>query len=114
MPPGRRRRAHARLDVDLGEEMAAMAWSYAAALHVGINPALVFHDAGYHGSAQTYLGNFAHGRYVALPLLQWMGLAVDDANGRTRGIEPFPKMLAWLNDGSVYSDDLRPSEGAPE
>jgi hypothetical protein len=31
----------------LGDEITAIAWSYAAACHLGIDPAIVFHPAGY-------------------------------------------------------------------
>jgi hypothetical protein len=34
---------------DAGHEMAAIAWSYAAALHIGIDLTIVFHPDGYRG-----------------------------------------------------------------
>jgi len=36
-----------------GYAMGAIAWSYAAALHIGLDPAIVFHAAGYRGSSQA-------------------------------------------------------------
>jgi hypothetical protein len=36
---------------DGGEEMGAVAWSYAAALHLRLDPAVVFHAHGYRGDS---------------------------------------------------------------
>ena len=36
-----------------GDEMAAIAWSYAAARHLDIDPAIVFHPHGYRGSSKA-------------------------------------------------------------
>src|SRR5579883_3111176 len=42
-------------------EVAAMAWSYAACVHLGIDPAVVFHPAGYKGKSQALLLGFSLG-----------------------------------------------------
>ena len=39
---------------DAGEEMGAIAWSYAAALHIGLDPRVVFHEDGYKGAANSH------------------------------------------------------------
>jgi hypothetical protein len=72
---------------DAGLEMAAIAWSYAAALHIGIPVEVVFHDTGYLGGAANLRKNFAERRYIGVPLLEWMDLT---AAGR------FPAMDRWL------------------
>jgi hypothetical protein len=41
--------------------MGAIAWSYAAALQIGLDPGIVFHAAGYRGSSQE-LGSGALSR----------------------------------------------------
>jgi hypothetical protein len=69
-----------------GEELGAIAWSYAAALHLQVDPSVVFHDHGYRGGSQSMLENFAAGRYIGVPMLQWRGLCGDD----------YPRMLHWL------------------
>jgi len=79
-----------------GAEMAAIAWSYAAALHIGLDPAVVFHPQGYKGGADALLDNFSKGRYVGVPLLQWMGMTADAEHARDAGVEPYPNMIAWL------------------
>ena len=95
-PPERR----AELDHDVGEdpalEMAALAWSYAAALAAGIDPALVFHEHGYKGYAQDILANFQAGHFVGLPILQWVGMAHDEANATRLGRPAFPAMERWV------------------
>jgi hypothetical protein len=83
---------------DLGYEIGAMCWSYAAAIHVGIDPAVVFHPHGYRGASQSFLENFGQGRYPGLPLLQWMGLTADEKRAPALGVEPFPHMLRWLRE----------------
>lgn len=81
---------------DLGEEIGAVAWSYAAAVHLGIDPAVVFHPEGYRGASGGFLDNFRHRRYVGVPLLQWMELTLDEKNARERGLPAYPHMLKWL------------------
>ncbi len=98
MTPERRQRTHINVGKDGGEEMAAIAWSYAAALHLQIDPAIVFHNGGYRGGSSALLENFAQGRYIAVPLLQWMGLTTEPKPARARGVEPYPKMEKWLRD----------------
>ncbi|HEV2148505.1 MAG TPA: hypothetical protein VGR37_13970 [Longimicrobiaceae bacterium] len=83
---------------DLGDEIGAIAWSYAAARHLGIDPAVVFHPHGYRGASGGFLDNFAAGRYVGVPLLQWMGLTLDEKSAAEAGCAPYPHMLRWLRE----------------
>lgn len=96
MAPEERAKANATIDTGGGEEMAAIAWSYAAALDIGIDPGVVFHPHGYKGGSQAILENFAERRYFGVPLLEWWGLAADDKKAGALGIEPYPKMIKWL------------------
>jgi len=77
---------------DGGDEMAAIAWSYAAALAIGIDPRVVFHDHGYRGDGQWLAETFADGRYIGLPMLQYYGLARLPADDGA----PYPAMVKWL------------------
>jgi hypothetical protein len=86
------------LGADLGEEIGAIAWSYAAALHLGIDPAVVFHPHGYRGASGGFLDNFRHGRYVGVPLLQWMELTHEPKSAAAAGVPPYPHMVKWLRD----------------
>ncbi|HEX3681047.1 MAG TPA: hypothetical protein VHU83_00800 [Bryobacteraceae bacterium] len=83
---------------DLGNEIGAMCWSYAAVLHLQLDPALVFHPYGYRGASESYLENFREGRYPGVPLLQWMGLTADEKRAPALGVEPYPHMLRWLRE----------------
>ena len=86
------------MGADGGLEMAAIAWSYAAAVHLNLDPAVVFHEEGYRGGAQTILENFQAGRYIGVPLLQYMGLTADAKRAQAINVEPYPHMLRWLRD----------------
>jgi hypothetical protein len=77
---------------DPGDEMAAIAWSYAAARAIGIDPLIVFHDHGYRGDGRSIVENFAEGRYFGVPMLQYYGLA---RSPRDDG-EQYPAMIKWL------------------
>lgn len=79
-----------------GFEMMALAWSYAACLHIGLDPSVVFHDGGYKGEGDTLLQAFANGSYIGLPMLQYLGLAYDKKKSEELGILPFPNMVHWL------------------
>jgi len=86
LPAKQRNRQGADTGDDGGGEMAAIAWSYAAALHLGLDPAVVFHEAGYRGGANAMLENFRAGRWIGVPYLRWIGLTADD----------YPRMRQWL------------------
>src|SRR2546428_2615857 len=55
-------------------ESQAIAWSYAACLHLGLDPRVVFHEAGYKGRAEGLLFNFSVGVYLAVNELQAAGM----------------------------------------
>ena len=87
MPPEIRRNMDDDLepgDLHNGGELMAIAWSYAACLHLGIDPAVVFHEHGYKGESQTMLDNFSKGHYFGVPMLQWSGMT-----------NAYPTMLSW-------------------
>jgi hypothetical protein len=72
----------------LGDEIAAILWSYAALSHLKLDPIVVFHPYGYKGSSEWYIEQFTNEVYTGLPLLKWMGLCSDD--------DKFPIMKKWL------------------
>lgn len=81
---------------DAAREMTAIAWSYAALRHLGLDPAVVFHEDGYRGDSCTLIENFGAGRYFGVPVLQWLGMTADDKRAAELGIEAYPGMLKWL------------------
>lgn len=79
---------------DAGLEMAAMAWSYAACVHLGLPPELVFHSGGYKGAGASILETLRSGANLGQPLLAWM-----DLTEWGPGADPeraFPVMARWL------------------
>lgn len=85
------------LAADGGNEMAAIAWSYAACKHVGIDPSIVFHESGYKGSSKSFIDNFNQGRYFGVPLLQCYGMTYEPNKAAEINIEPYPAMINWLS-----------------
>ncbi len=81
---------------DGGFEMAAIAWSYAAALHIGTDLKIVFHADGYRGGAGAILENFSCGRYIGVPVLQWLGMAARQGGEGDSGTRGYPHMIRWL------------------
>jgi hypothetical protein len=95
MLPQDRDTATGNAGADQGQEIAAQCWSYAAAVHLGLPPEVVFHPDGYKGAAQSLIEQYSNGQ-VGVPLLQWMGLTLDAANAGARAVAPYPAMVKWL------------------
>lgn len=73
-----------------GYEVAAIAWSYAACVKLGLPVEVLFHDEGYKGEATWLIEIFTNGEGLGLPMLEWLGMA------RSSGDNAFPKMDVWL------------------
>ena len=96
LPPQERRLCGACLPVDGGQEMGAIAWSYAAAVHLGLDAAVLFHSEGYKGDAAALRENFQQGHYIGVPYLQWLKLSWEPRQALARGVPAYPTMLRWL------------------
>lgn len=79
-----------------GFEIMALAWSYAACLYISLDPSVVFHAEGYKGEGGNILKNFAEGRYIGVPMLQYLGLAYDAKKALELNVPPYPVMIRWL------------------
>ncbi len=97
-PPERREDQFNTAGEDQAEEIMAIAWSWAALLHLELDPAIVFHEGGYKGGGDAFIENFQAGRYVGVPMLQWVGMTYDDKQAPLHGIEPFPHMVRWIRE----------------
>jgi GNAT superfamily N-acetyltransferase len=86
---------------DAAEEIAAIAWSYAAIVHLGLPPEVVFHPHGYRGQSNTLAHGFATGNCPGLPMLWWMGLTT-----RPTATTPsiYPEMLRWVRESPTPAD----------
>jgi hypothetical protein len=78
-----------------GDELTTIAWSYAAARHLGVDPALVFH-AAFNGGGASIVANFDAGRYFGVPLLQLYGMSCEPQRAAEKGVPPYPHMLRWV------------------
>lgn len=83
-------------DKSAGEEIMCIAWSYAAALHLNIDPYIVFHEDGYKGDSKNIVENFSEGRTIGVPLLEWIGLCASKQNAEKKGVLPYPHMIKWM------------------
>jgi hypothetical protein len=96
MAPARRSTIVGDAGPDAAEEMMAIAWSYAAAVHLQLDPVVVFHAEGYRGGSDALIENFQQGRFLAVPMLQWLGMAYDDVRAPAYQVSPYPHMVQWL------------------
>lgn len=94
--PPEDREALAEVSQDFSEEMAAMAWSYAAAIEIGIDPAIVFHEGGYQGGGANFLTSYNGDGGIGVPMLQFYGMTAEPRQAAPLGREPFPAMTRWL------------------
>jgi hypothetical protein len=98
VPAGERASLNDNVGGNGGDEMAAIAWSWAAALHLSIPLEVVFHEGGYRGGSQAIIENFSVGQYFGVPILEWVGMTYDKARARELGVAPFPRMVKWLRE----------------
>lgn len=78
------------------EEMMAIAWTYAACIHLQIDPHFVFHEHGYKGGAAAIIENFENGNYIGVPVLQWLGMTATSTGNDDEII--YPAMKKWMRD----------------
>ncbi|MEO6673936.1 MAG: hypothetical protein ABIN93_10950 [Ginsengibacter sp.] len=77
------------------EEMMAIAWSYAACIYLHIDPVFVFHEQGYKGGGASIVENFRQGRYIGVPVLQWLGMT-NTVTAENKLV--YPVMIKWMRD----------------
>jgi antirestriction protein ArdC len=78
------------------EEMMAIAWSYAAAMHLGLEPSVVIHAGGYQGWRETFIESLSGGGFVGIALLEEIGLTAGKSKTAESGVAPYPSMIRWL------------------
>jgi hypothetical protein len=99
MPPAIRETMNDNLennDMNQGGELMAIAWSYAACVHLGIDPGVVFHPNGYKGGSESLIETFSTGGEMGIPMLQWSGMTYDAKRAKEFNAKPFPHMISWL------------------
>ncbi|MCT7655492.1 hypothetical protein MBH78_14175 [Oceanimonas sp. NS1] len=93
--PAQRLQADGDVSSDGGEEMAAIAWSYAAAESLSLPLEVLFHEQGYRGQAAWLREHFRESRQgrLGVPLLVYFGMTDSPDQERDTG---FPAMCHWL------------------
>jgi len=81
-----------------GDEMAALAWSWAALVYLDLPPEVVFHPNGYKGESDWLIDIFSSGSNLGVPLRQWMGLTAEPSKAEKLGWKAFPQMQRWLRE----------------
>lgn len=74
------------------EEMMAIAWSFAACIHLQLPPEFVLHDDGYKGGGSLICENFKNGQYFGVPMLQYRGMCYASPN---EVHDAYPVMIKW-------------------
>jgi hypothetical protein len=89
VPSDEREQLMANVGPDGGQELAAIAWSYAACLHLKLPVAVLFHPDGYKGESEWLAEIFTGGgdNMMGVPILTWRGLTDD-----------YPTMKKWLTE----------------
>ncbi|AFD07701.1 hypothetical protein [Solitalea canadensis] len=83
-------------DLHRGGELMAIAWSYAACIHLKIDPHIVFHEFGYKDSGANLVDNFQKKQFVGVSTLQWCGMTNDPTSNKDLSLPMFPIMKSWL------------------
>jgi len=95
VPKAEREGLSVNVGTNPGYEMGAIAWSYAASVHLGLPAEVVFHEQGYKGGAHALTQNFEGGHFIGYPMLVWRGLTDSPkSDSPTR----YPAMKQWLCD----------------
>jgi hypothetical protein len=78
------------------EEIMAIAWSYAACMHLLIDPFFVFHEEGYRGGRDYITNSCDEKNYIGLSMLEKVGMTANEKNARRLNIPSYPHMIKWL------------------
>lgn len=79
-------------------EVQVTAWAYAAIIHLGLDPRILFHAGGYKGKSEGLLFTYGMGVYPGAYGLQLAGMTATGDLARRMGVAPYPHMLKWVRD----------------
>lgn len=79
-------------------EVEATAWAYAAIVHLGLPPSVLFHDEGYDGRSASLILTYTHGVYPGCFGLSQAGMTLLGDEADAAAIAPYPNMHQWLRD----------------
>lgn len=96
--PERRKALYNDVSKNAGDELAALAWSWAALQHLQLPPDEVFHPNGYKGESAWLIEIFSSGADIGVPLLQYMGMTTERNKNAAPDAITFPRMSKWLRE----------------
>jgi len=79
-------------------EVQATAWAFAAIVHLGLEPRVLFHEGGYEGKSEGLIRTFSYGVYPGAHKLQEFGMTAFGETARRLKVAPYPHMLKWTRD----------------
>ena len=79
-----------------GGEVEAIAWSWAAAMHLGLAPQELFHPDGYKGQSAGLLLSYSLGVWPGAFGLAQAGMTLVGETAQEAGVPPYPRMRALL------------------
>ena len=84
---------------DMSEvEVQVTAWAFAAVVHLGLDPKVLFHDGGYRGQSRGLILTYTLGVYPGVAGLQAAGMTATGEGARKAGVDQYPHMLKWVRD----------------
>lgn len=81
-----------------GGEVEAIAWSYAAATHIGMPMNELFHPLGYRGFASGLAFGFSFGVFPGAHGLNCAGMTLTPQQAAAQGAQPYPVLTRWLRE----------------
>jgi hypothetical protein len=77
-------------------EVEATAWAYAAIIHLGLPPSVLFHPEGYAGKSSALIATYTFGVYPGCFGLAQAGMTLVGADASLAATPPYPHMIQWL------------------
>lgn len=82
--------------IENASEVEATAWAFAAVCHLGLDPAVLFHEGGYVGASPGLRVTFSLGVYPGAAGLAQAGMTHVGEEARLAGLPVYPQMARWL------------------
>jgi hypothetical protein len=99
-PACRRAALNGALDTESAEpyggETEAIAWSWAALVHLQLPAEILFHEQGYRGQSPALALSYTMGVYPGAHGLAQAGMTRVGTEARRAGLRVYPHMLRWL------------------
>jgi len=81
-----------------GGEIEATAWAYAAIVHLGLAPSVLFHPDGYDGKSERLITTYSLGAYPGCFGLAQAGMTLIGVDAASAALPPYAHMIQWLRD----------------